>query len=87
MKNANSTLVHGQIIGKFLDRPIYEWVEDRHGARYEFVRALTELNSGHDFDISITVNECIIMPGLLYRKPAVLIDSFLPSDSDSHQYL
>jgi len=87
MKNAHSKLVHGQVIGKFLDRPIYEWVLDPYGARYEFVRALTELASGYDVDISITANECIIMPGLLYRKPAVSLDSLLPSDSHGHQYL
>ncbi len=87
MNDANAQLVHGQIIGKFLDRPIYVWVQDPYGARYEFVRALTELTKGKDVDISITVDECIIVPGLLYRKPSRSLDALLPEANHEQHFL
>lgn len=85
-KAKNKDLVHGEVIGRFLDKPIYDWVEDPHGARYEFVRALTQIARNESFDMKLGADECIIMPGLLYKK-AIPLEAFLPAAHSDHQFL
>lgn len=65
-ESATTIAPKGKVIGRFLDMPIYDWVMDGVGQRYDFVRALP-VSSGESFDLELAVNECVIMPGLLYR--------------------
>lgn len=79
-------LVVGEVIGRFLDMPIYDWVADPYGDRYEYVRAIPQMASGVDFQMSIGKDECIIVPGLLYKK-AISLEAFLPCGySDRHLF-
>lgn len=86
MVTSKKALVHGPVIGRFMDKPIYEWVEDPYGARYGFVRVIMPYALGEDFEMEMGVDEGIIPPGLLYKK-SVAIEAFLPASSSDHQFL
>jgi len=54
----------GQTIGFYMDRPIFDWIEDDSGWRWEFIGIC-----GPIVDLeSLESDLCVIAPGLLYRR-------------------
>ncbi|MFN3982013.1 MAG: hypothetical protein ACK4SA_16680 [Caldilinea sp.] len=54
----------GPAIGFYMDRPIFDWIEDDSGRRWEFIGIC-----GPIVDLeSLESDLCVIAPGLLYRR-------------------
>ncbi|WP_152966542.1 hypothetical protein [Gulbenkiania mobilis] len=87
MEKRTQALVHGDVIGRFLDHDIYDWVEDPYGQRYFFASAIPGAASRGVLNITLQTNQCVIVPGLLYQTASTPIEAFLPAGQSDIQYL
>jgi hypothetical protein len=67
-EDEDKTIVeHGPSIGEYRRESIPEYIVDANGVRFEFNRIALEDANGLE-PSQLERNECLISPGLIYRK-------------------
>jgi hypothetical protein len=63
----NKIVEHGPSVGEYRRESIPEYIIDAKGVRFEFDRIALEGDGGLE-PSQLARNECLISPGLIYRK-------------------
>ena len=65
-----SLVEQGEVVGSFMGRDIHASLSYDDGSKYEFVRAgVTDKRGGFDMS-QLGDGECVVAPGLIYRRAA-----------------
>lgn len=62
---------HGPSIGKYRGKDIPAYIVDDAGTKLKFNRIATENQNGVELS-QLANNECVIAPGLIYQRGAIL---------------
>jgi hypothetical protein len=66
-ENDNAIVEQGPSIGEYRREPIPEYIVDSNGVRFDFDRIAIEGYGGLE-PSQLDKNECLISPGLIYRR-------------------